>query len=372
MFIWYYGVLLFWLLPACIFIINVITWRRYSQPQDSHVVSVSVLIPARNEENCIQKCVESVSRSTYNIAEIIVYNDQSTDRTQEILEKCQETIPKLKILNGVDLPKGWAGKNHACHQLYNASKGEILLFLDADTSLFPNGLEQIVNTMNRNGLKSDLLSCLPKQKMISFGEKLVMPLLHITLLSWLPLILVRLSSFVSCTAAIGQVIAIRRCTYVETGGFESIKNSLLDDIDLAKLCKSQNHKICFIDGHDIAECRMYKSLYEIWNGFTKNIFVGLNFSITLLFFTTCAYSLAFIIPFIVPFLNLDLSLFLTWGGMVFTLLARLWLTLRYEQSFWTAILQPVAVIILIGIAMNSFLHFTFSEVTWKGRKYSNV
>ena len=151
----------------------------------------------------------------------------------------------------------------------NPSQGDILLFLDADTSLFPTGVEKIVSTMNQKGMASDLLSCLPRQKLVSFGEKLVMPLLHITLLSWLPLVLVRRSSFVSCTAAIGQVMAIRKETYTDTGGFESIKNSLIDDMDLAKMCKSQNHKVRFVDGHDISECRMYTSLHEIWNGFTK-------------------------------------------------------------------------------------------------------
>ena len=146
---------------------------------------VSVLIPVRNEEWNIATCLQHVYNSTHIPSEVIVYNDNSTDSTLSILRTLQNRYPNLKVLNGDSLPKGWAGKNHACHQLSVHATGDVLLFLDADTEIQPSCIEHLLNTVESERI-SDLVST-TTSNMDSWGEKMLMPFLPLTFLSWLPL-----------------------------------------------------------------------------------------------------------------------------------------------------------------------------------------
>ena len=208
------------LLPLLILCINLLTWKRPSGSFQSSDSRVSVMIPVRNEELNIEKCIDHIYGGSLAPFEVIVYNDNSTDGTLSILYKLKEKYPTLQILQGGPLPQGWAGKNHACHHLSQHASGDILLFLDADTEIQQDGIGHLLQTIEDNSLPTDMVSALPKQIMGSWGERMLMPFLPLTILSWLPLEFVRRLPFPSMTVAIGQVVMIRSEAYKASGGFE--------------------------------------------------------------------------------------------------------------------------------------------------------
>ena len=130
------GIVIFLSVILAIEVSNFITLRRVYH--GSILISepmVSVLIPARNEELNIRECVVSVLSQDYDNYELLVLDDNSEDKTHDILISIMEETKKLKVLRGAELPAGWAGKNWACHQLSEAANGELLLFIDADTRM---------------------------------------------------------------------------------------------------------------------------------------------------------------------------------------------------------------------------------------------
>ncbi|MEC8278400.1 MAG: glycosyltransferase family 2 protein, partial [Myxococcota bacterium] len=171
----------FWLvLPVAIPLFNTIanlfTWPSGKKGLKSSL-KISVLIPARNEAKNIESCIEAAAQSQHPIDEIIVYNDGSTDGTGEILNRLKEQHPLLKVIEGTPLPRGWVGKPHACHQLANSARGDLLLFIDADTQLTAEGLSRIVNLLRHKGLdgqKTDIVSAMPHQVQLQFIEQLMM------------------------------------------------------------------------------------------------------------------------------------------------------------------------------------------------------
>ena len=364
------------LIPLFITVVNVLTWTRPKPTpwNKRHRPSVSVLIPARNEADCIAKSVQSVCTQQYRNFDVFVYDDKSTDRTLEILRTLQQDYDNLNVIVGGTLPKYWKGKNHACHQLAMNSTGEILIYLDADTVLSPHAIDTIVMTMTNPFTASDLLSGLPKQHQYSPSEKFFLPLLHLTFLSWLPLELVRYSPFPSMTAAIGQLMAIKRFAYLKYGGFNAIPQEIVDDMALAKHFKNHRASVRFIDAHHLASCRMYQNIHDIWNGFSKNIFVGIGGWLPL-FGVGVLYVTSFILPFgmilVFPWLNTSqISMVLI--GISANIVLRIGIAIRYEQSIWYTLTQPFSIVLLCCIALNSAYQSTFGTITWKGRIYQDV
>lgn len=363
-------------IPLFITVLNVLTWTRPkpSPWKKRHCPSVSVLIPARNEADCIAKSVQSVCTQQYGHFDVFVYDDQSTDRTPEILHSLQQDYDNLHVITGGALPKHWKGKNHACHQLAMNSKGDILIYLDADTVLAPYAIDTIVQTMTNPFTASDLLSGLPKQHQYSPIEKFFLPLLHLTFLSWLPLELVRYSPFPSMTAAIGQLMAVKRFAYLKYDGFNAIPQEIVDDMALAQHFKRHRASVRFIDAHHLASCRMYQNIHDIWQGFSKNIFVGIGgwlpfFGVGLLYVTS--FILPFGMIFAVPWLNAaQTSMVLI--GISANIIMRIGIAIRYEQSMRYSLTQPFAIVLLACIALNSAYQSTFGTIAWKGRTYQDV
>ncbi len=364
------------LTPLLIAVVNFLTWYRpVGKTRDASTARISVLIPVRNEEHNIRQCLEHVYDSDTAPFEVIVYNDNSTDATAEQLKAIQVRYPSLKVLHGAALPMGWAGKNHACHQLSKSASGDIFVFLDADTRLMSGCLRHVRSIAYSQTLPSDMVSVLPKQTMQTFSEQLLMPFLHLTFVSWLPLELVRRLPFPSMTAAIGQVLAIKSEAYNQSGGFAAIPNQLVDDMALATLFKKNGQTVRFVDGHQLVSCRMYSSLSDIWQGFSKNVFLGLKQNIFLWLFVIALYTLCFVLPFVLlaclPLLEPSMVGWVLGGvGANYTL--RVLLALRYEQSWSSVLCHPIASVIAIGIFFNSGLQTLTKGVEWKGRTYGNV
>ncbi len=145
---------------------------------------VSILIPARNEENNIGRLLDDLQELKYNNFEILVYDDDSTDQTRSVIMDKSLLDKRIRYIQGKVLLPGWLGKNHACHQLAKAAKGDYLLFLDADVSVIPRLFTDSIAFMEKQDL--DLLSLFPVQKMKTLGEWLTVPLMNRILLGNLP------------------------------------------------------------------------------------------------------------------------------------------------------------------------------------------
>ena len=237
----------------------------------SNAPLISVCIPARNEERNIRACVEAVLAQRYLNFEVIVQDDRSTDSTLEILRSIQND--KLKIMNGSDLPSGWAGKPHALYQAAKSARGDWLCFIDADTFLAPEALASCyAKAVETN---ADLFTIMTFQITVTVWERVVLPLVMTALsVGFSP----RKVNDPKRKDAIanGQFIFIKRSVYDSIGGHESVKDQIVEDKAISERVKWSGYRLIVADGMKVARTRMYTSLAEMWEGWTKNIYLGLR------------------------------------------------------------------------------------------------
>lgn len=331
---------------------------------------VSVLIPARNEENNIKKCLTSLLKSDYPHLEIIVLDDNSKDKTYEIVRHLVIREKKLKVIKGKKLLPGWTGKNWSCHQLAQEARGEWFLFTDADTIHRPQSISVALASAQKS--QSVFVTCIPGLVTKTWAEKLYMPIIHFAFLALVPFKLINYSKDSRLSFGIGPFLLVERNSYFSCGGHESIKSKIVDDIALAKKIKENKGKISVIDGTKIMNVRFYTSFKEVWKGFSKNCYEAIGGSPHYLvgIFLACYFL------FIYPYLAL-------WGAFssgqsitlpllqVFTLtLIRIILSLRFKTSLIYGLLHPFSVIFALLILFNSFRLSLFKkEIEWKERFY---
>jgi len=334
---------------------------------------LSVLIPARNEEKKIKKCLKSILAQDYPNFEVLVYNDHSEDRTREYLEEFSRKFPNLTVLDSLPLPPGWMGKNFACYELSKNAKGDLLLFVDADTALEPGALRKAVHLMREK--RADLLSFIPSLEMATISEKMMLPLIPMAFMTFLPLRLVEGSKNPDFSAALGPFILIKKSTYKRIGGHAEIASEIVDDLSLAKLVKSKGGKIALLSGKDILKVRFYEGFKEIWNGLTKSAFGAFDYSLLrLAFFLTFAYGL-FLYPVIALFEAIflgttrpDVWLLTAEVAIIYGFRAIPDLYFGYEAK-WLP-LFPISMFIGFLVALNSARWALFKKgVVWKDRFY---
>src|SRR5208282_6002435 len=228
--------------------------------------AVSVIIPARNEEACLGACLQSLVTQAGVAFEIIVVDDQSTDRTHQIASSFSDR--RVRVINPGPLPTGWTGKNNAVIAGSRAALGEWLLFTDADTIHLPGSLARSLAEAHRYG--AAMLSYSPEQIVKSFWEKAVMPVIFAELAAtYRPSQVSDPSS--PAAAANGQYILITREAYDAVGGHAAIAGNLLEDVALARAVKRSGRKIFFRYGGDAVRTRMYRSFAQLREGWTKNL-----------------------------------------------------------------------------------------------------
>jgi glycosyltransferase involved in cell wall biosynthesis len=230
--------------------------------------TVSVIIPARNEEVSLASCLESLVAQVGVAFEIIVVDDHSTDSTRAIAYSFSNSRMRLQVIEAGTLPTGWTGKNNAVATGARATRGEWLLFTDADTIHLPGSLARSVAEAKRHG--AALLSYPPEQIVDSFWEKAVMPIIFAELASsFRPSEVSNPKS--PAAAANGQYILITREAYDTVGGHAAIATNLLEDVALARAVKRSGRKIFFRYGADAVRTRMYRSFAQLREGWTKNL-----------------------------------------------------------------------------------------------------
>jgi glycosyltransferase involved in cell wall biosynthesis len=229
----------------------------------------SILIPARNEENSIGKLLEDIITIEDKPCEVIVYDDNSTDRTREIVLEFKQRIPGLRIIDG-ELPDGWLGKNNGCHKLAMEAKGEYILFLDADVRIDQNLAKKYLNYSISQ--KLSLLSIFPMQILENRAAKISTPIMNWILLSLLPLPLVKNCSWKSFSAANGQFMLFKTDDYKDLNPHEKFRMSRAEDIEISRYFKKERKRIATLTGDSSIRCFMYNNLNDAINGFSKNVF----------------------------------------------------------------------------------------------------
>lgn len=346
-----------------------IHWEKEPEP-DQPLPLVSVLIPARNEERNIEKCVNSLLKSGYSRMEIIVLDDDSGDRTCEILERLSEKEKWLKVIKGKKLPPGWTGKNWSCHQLAQAARGDWFLFTDADTTHEPQSISVALASAQK--ARSVFLTCIPGLIAKTWSEKLYMPIIHFAFLALVPFKLINYSKDSRLSLGIGPFLLIERNFYFSFGGHESIKEKIVDDMALAKKVKENKGKISVIDGTKIMRVRFYTSFKGVWKGFSKNCYEAIGGAPHYLGATLFGCYFLFIYPYLALWGALSSHQTITIPLIqVMTISAtRIILSLRFQTSLIFGLLHPFSVILALSILINSFRLSLFrKKIEWKERYY---
>ncbi|MEX2477266.1 MAG: glycosyltransferase [Gracilimonas sp.] len=347
-----------------------------SNPEAKNAPLASICIPARNEEAVIDRCVTSALKQDYPNFEVLVLNDNSTDGTTKILDKLSGIINNLHHLKGEDKPCDWLGKPWACHQLSAHAKGKHLIFIDADVWLDESAITKAVNALKN----SDPITVWPKQQVVTFWEKLIIPMIYYGLYSllpakyveqnpkWLPKDL-RDKMAPKFAAACGQFIAFNRNTYDEIGGHTSVKQEIVEDVELSKTIKRNGNSIIMYDGVGTVNCRMYRSHKEIFEGLRKNFFVGFGRNTPLFLFMAALQLIVYVLPFYALFTGTEaqqmFSLILI--GIIF--LQRWMLDYKFKWNPLISILQPLTILWFEILAIRCLWdHFTGKKAQWKGRE----
>jgi chlorobactene glucosyltransferase len=333
---------------------------------------ISVLIPARNEESKIGPCARSLLEQDYRNFQVIVLDDNSGDRTGEILREFMKKDSRLQVIQGKPLPPGWLGKHWACHQLYQAADGEYLMFTDADTVHTPQTLSNAAAAMAEE--KADMISIIPRHILGSFSEKLVMPFFALGVFAVIPLLSRFRPRSVTNMSSSGKLMMFRRRAYELSGGFEGIRQNVLDDLELPQRIKAAGFRYRLFDGTNNVSCRMYHNFKEVHEGLAKNMFASYQYRVPL-FILTWAWILFaawqpiitlyyYKVPQYPPTLAHGLAAISIIGLML------LWAVYfqRFKLPIYMVILYPVSVILMGAISTSSMILTLSGRATWKDRK----
>ncbi len=330
-----------------------------------------MLIPARDESTVIAGTVKAWLAQDYADFELLVLDDNSSDGTAGIAQGAARGDSRLHILTGAPLPVGWKGKNWACHQLAEASRGDLLLFTDADVSWRPGALSALVSAMNHS--RAGLLTVWPKQITRTWAERLVVPLMGFVFLGYLPILAVHYLPWPVFSAAIGQCLIVRRTAYQAIGGHASVREALVEDMALAWNIKRKHLRLRLADGTRLGSVRMYRNWPEVRDGFAKNILAGHANRLPLLFLSALFHWSLFLFPWLWLVMGWTLPV-PGWpiAPMVLSLLGVLIRALTAavtHQRIGDAITLPISVIAMTLIAVRAVQWYFSGGPRWKGRVY---
>lgn len=338
---------------------NYITATRLVPASPKSHPFISILIPARNEEKNIRKCINSVLAQKYPAFEILVYDDLSQDGTAAIVKSYGSNV---KLLTGKKLPFGWTGKNWACHNLARQAQGELLLFIDADVTLKPNALPSALAIAQQK--KVSMLSCFPCQQMNSWGEWLIIPLIDWLSLSFIPLDLIYRTTTPALSLAIGQFILIEKKAYLKIGGHEAIKNKKSDDTHLAKNMKIAGKRIIVVRSQKLVLCTMYQGFRNSFYGLSASFYAGTHLKPRPYVLSLIAFASLFFLPLALYISNTHFLYLL-----IPLLLQRIATAhLSGQNIAMNLLLLPIHGIMVIAVGIYSLVISLTSNIVWKGRR----
>lgn len=386
-------------------------------PPSALTPHVDVCVPARDEAGNLEACVRALLASTRVSVRVLVYDDQSRDDTPRILAALAAADPRVAPVPTRPLPEGWNGKQHACWRMAEWARANppttfphaphaphaphdkshapaalparsYLAFIDADVRAQPALLPGAVASAERS--RASLVSTFPRQITESLSERLVVPLIHFVLFSYLPMGRMQRTLSPAASAACGQFILVEPGAYFAAGGHEAFKASMHDGVQMPRALRRAGHRTDLFDGTDLVSVRMYRGAREVWRGFTKNAYEGLG-SLGLLIFITLLHAVGHVLPWAVllgtgvdylarlssgAFTTLDefdrgagVSRLVALAGacVAVHVLQRAILARRFRQSWAGVCLHPLTLVLLAAIQWWSLVLHLRGRRTWRGR-----
>ncbi len=343
--------------------------RLRPHTKEADLSRLAILIPARNEAAVIGRTVRQLLSQSTQKFELIVLDDGSIDGTVEVALQAADGDCRLKIVEGDSLPAGWLGKNWACHQLSRrvAPSTRFLLFADADVTWAAGSLNGLMNQFEQSD--AALLSVWPTQQTETWAERLVVPLMKFSILSYLPLVGVHHLPLSVFAAANGQCMLFKRHVYEHSGGHATARNQIIEDVFLARVTKMFGFKLRLVDGGRQIGCRMYTGWPEIQNGFGKNILAGHGNSVSFLLFSTVFHWMVFAAPFIwLAFTGTTLALGLVLLTLTLRVVTDLFVGVRPGLAVIQALLMPISVVLMTLVAFRALSWHWGTGPEWKGRR----
>lgn len=362
---------------------NISAYRQFNSEakQITAYPTISILIPARNEEAVIERCVSSCLKQDYPDFEVLVLDDLSDDSTGSILLSLQKTDSRLKIIEGSGPQKGWLGKPRACKQLAENARGEIFVFIDADVWLDSEAISSAVKAFQKE--QADALTIWPEQRLISLTERMVVPMVYFALMTMLPAIYVKrdprwMPPFIrpyfktAFAAACGQFIAIKKSAYNAIGGHEIVKDQVVEDVELAKALKRHGYTITMHHGRHQVYCRMYTSDEDLFQGFRKNFFAGFGYNTAFFLMAAVLHLVVFVLPYLLLLAGILLGYntiaIIAAISIVLIHVQRLLIDVRNGWSPVLGITHILGVLWFQKLGMTVLAdYFGRREVRWKGR-----
>ena len=366
----FYSLFAFSIFVSILGIINLIFIKKpIIYHQNNSDALVSVLIPARNEEINIKRCLYSLIDQSYKNLEIIVLDDDSDDQTYDVVQNISKNYESIKLVKGEAKTIGWTGKNWACNQLSKYANGDFLLFVDADTKLQKNTIAETVNEMNNNDI--DLISLFPNRITNTVIDKIISVTIGWFIFSCLPIIFSNKNPIFS--SAFGQFLLFRKGAYFSIGGHESIKDKILDDFELGRLITKKGYNLNVLDGTERISTFSYSTEKEALEGLSKSIFPFFNnklmpFLILLILFLSMGLMPIFIMmgEFFGSKLtkSKEMIAYFIWG-----LLTLSWAISSYrsKQGLRYGILYPFITTLTAIVGIFSIITFLTKTVNWKNR-----
>jgi cellulose synthase/poly-beta-1,6-N-acetylglucosamine synthase-like glycosyltransferase len=351
--------ILFFLIPlilltiAAFNFVQIRTPRAISELKDS----VGVVVPMRNEAENIEGIFTTLSAQVGPFHYYLL-DDNSEDSTYELLQKFVGADSRFTVIKGAPLADGWIGKTWALQQLYEASKEQVIVSIDADVRLNSDAINKAVTTMHRARL--DFVSPYPRQIAQTLAERLIQPLLQWSWLTTVPLRYAESSGLTSMAVANGQFFVVRRSALDSIGGYQLVKHSVIDDVFLARELIASGSSGTVINGSEIAQTRMYKSWTEIKTGYGKSLnrafgsIVGAVFVAGFLFATSIG-------TLIVGLAGNPYG----WLGFAAMLATRVLSAVKSRGNVLDSVLHPISIAALIYLIVYSYL--VRKTVMWKGR-----
>ena len=295
--------------------------------------TLTVVIPAFNEAHNIEACVASAlaNQAPCRDWSVLVVDDESTDATIENALRAGSAASHFRLIQAGPRPANerWVGKNWACSKAVEQLSSEWLLFIDADVRLKPDALQRaLAQALDE---QADLLSLAPRLTCGCLAEWMVQPIMASLLGLGFPILETNDPASPVAFAA-GPFMLFKASTYRQIGGHRALAGEVVEDLALARAIKAGGHRLRYLLGLDAVDLRMYSNLAALWEGWTKNWFLGLDRDPV----KALGAASVVVLMFSVPWLLLPASLLLLW---LQPLLASAWWWLMALASL--AILQQL-------------------------------
>jgi chlorobactene glucosyltransferase len=329
---------------------------------------VSVLVPARNEAATIATCIEALLAQQHPALEVVVLDDRSDDGTADVVRAVAAGDPRVRVVDGAELPDGWTGKNWACHQLSQQARGEVLCFVDADTVLDPAAIGGALGVLRDDG--ADLVTLLLAADDTTTAQAVLLPMVNHVLLALFPVALMHRPGPATLALALGPFIMVTRDAYDACGGHAAAPDDVVDDVRLCRAVKATGRSVRLVNGTAVARTRWYASVGETWRGFSKNAFGALDTNLPL-----AAATVLLVMPMLcAPFLRLAAGLAAgdvageVWVQVGLIVAVRVVTSLAGRDPMWTGPLHPLAVVFWgAALLWSVVITTTGRSVEWRGR-----